>query len=108
MEIKDIQDKTIKAYLKEKEKELAFIVGFEESKKIMNEFYVPLINREPQFVVESFEQSHLQKICEAAKVSIDREYYRQVTEKLNSISMVMIGLLIASILMGIITIASAF
>ena len=101
------QDRIIKAYLKEKEKQLAFIVGAEESKALMGSFYEPIKDRDIQFIIEAFEGSPLQKICEAAKVSMDREYYRQASEKLNSIYMVMVGLLIISILAGVVMLAAA-
>ena len=100
-------EKAVKAYLKEKERQLTFIAGAEESKALMDSFYEPIKDKDLRYVVEAFEGSPLQKICEAAKASMDREYYRQTSEKLNSIYMAMVGLLIISILAGVVMLAAA-
>jgi len=101
-----IDEKSKKAYLKEKGKLLSMIVGIEEAKRLIDDFFTLKHNSPLSDLVSSFENSYLQSMCNTAKTSMDREYYKQSTSKLHIISGIMIATLAISVIAGLIIASS--
>lgn len=94
-----VDEKPKRAYLKEKGKLLSAIVGVDEAKRLTNDFFSMKHNSPLSDLVTSFENSYLQSICNTAKASMDREYYKQSTGNLNIIS----GFIIATLAISVIS-----